>query len=169
MQEKKTPANSALYNRVKAEAKRKFRVWPSAYASAWLVKKYKRRGGTYKGSKTRSPVSSPRSGLTRWFDEKWINVCKLPKKVPCGRPKANIKAWKKKYPYCRPSRSITNKSPRTASQLSKAEIKRRCARKKRSPMKRILPLRRTPTRRRTSSRKAKASPRRRRKSPKKKH
>ena len=42
------PANPALYADVKAEAKRKFKVWPSAYGSGWLVKEYKRRGGTYK-------------------------------------------------------------------------------------------------------------------------
>ncbi len=42
------PANPALYSKVKAEAKRKFKVWPSAYGSGWLVKEYKRRGGTYK-------------------------------------------------------------------------------------------------------------------------
>ena len=41
------PKNEALYSRVKAEAKRKFDVWPSAYASAWLTKEYKKRGGTY--------------------------------------------------------------------------------------------------------------------------
>ena len=41
------PKNKALYSRVKAEAKRKFDVWPSAYASAWLTKEYKKRGGTY--------------------------------------------------------------------------------------------------------------------------
>ena len=39
--------NKALYARVKAEAKRKFDVYPSAYANAWLVKTYKKRGGTY--------------------------------------------------------------------------------------------------------------------------
>ena len=41
------PANPALYARVKAEAKRKFDVYPSAYANAWLVRTYKKRGGTY--------------------------------------------------------------------------------------------------------------------------
>jgi hypothetical protein len=39
--------NKALYSRVKSEAKRKFDVYPSAYANAWLVKTYKKRGGTY--------------------------------------------------------------------------------------------------------------------------
>lgn len=41
------PKNKALYARVKAEAKKKYKVWPSAYASGWLTKEYQRRGGTY--------------------------------------------------------------------------------------------------------------------------
>jgi hypothetical protein len=45
-----TPTNKKLYARVKAEAKKKFDVWPSAYASAWLTKTYKARGGKYSGS-----------------------------------------------------------------------------------------------------------------------
>ena len=50
----KTPsnvANPSLYQRVKSEAKRKFDVYPSAYANSWLVKTYKKRGGKYKGAK----------------------------------------------------------------------------------------------------------------------
>jgi hypothetical protein len=43
-----TPTNKALYSRVKAEAKRKFDVYPSAYANAWLVRTYKKRGGGYR-------------------------------------------------------------------------------------------------------------------------
>ena len=42
------PTNPALYARVKAEAKRKFAVYPSAYANAWLVLTYKKRGGGYR-------------------------------------------------------------------------------------------------------------------------
>lgn len=42
------PNKPDLYNKVKAEAKSKFKVWPSAYASSWLVKEYKSRGGGYK-------------------------------------------------------------------------------------------------------------------------
>ena len=44
---KPTPKNKALYSRVKAAAKRKFDVYPSAYANAWLVREYKKRGGRY--------------------------------------------------------------------------------------------------------------------------
>ena len=42
------PTNPSLYARVKAEAKRKFKVYPSAYANGWLVKTYKKRGGRYR-------------------------------------------------------------------------------------------------------------------------
>ena len=42
------PTNKKLYANVKAMVKRKFKVYPSAYANAFLVKEYKRRGGKYR-------------------------------------------------------------------------------------------------------------------------
>lgn len=42
------PTNKKLYASVKAAAKRKFAVYPSAYANAWLVRTYKKRGGGYR-------------------------------------------------------------------------------------------------------------------------
>lgn len=45
---KDVPADPELYARVKAAAKAKFDVYPSAYANGWLVQEYKRRGGKYK-------------------------------------------------------------------------------------------------------------------------
>ena len=42
------PTNPSLYARVKAEAKKKFKVYPSAYSNGWLVSEYKKRGGKYK-------------------------------------------------------------------------------------------------------------------------
>ena len=42
------PTNPSLYARVKAEAKRKFKVYPSAYANGWLVREYKKKGGGYR-------------------------------------------------------------------------------------------------------------------------
>jgi len=42
------PSDKELYNRVKNEAKDKFDVYPSAVANAWVVREYKKRGGTYK-------------------------------------------------------------------------------------------------------------------------
>ena len=138
------PTNKGLYGKVKSEAKKRFKVWPSAEGSGWLVREYKRRGGKYREG-TNSPSKSKRKskskkggGLTRWFDEKWIDICKLPKKVACGRSKSA----KKNYPYCRPSRRINSQTPVLASDLSKDEIKRRCSRKRKSPYKRLLSKRR---------------------------
>jgi len=48
------PADKDLYSRVKAEAKAKFDVYPSAYANAWLVREYKARGGKYKAKTKKS-------------------------------------------------------------------------------------------------------------------
>lgn len=43
------PTNQKLYSRIKAEAKAKFGDdYPSAYASAWIVRTYKKRGGGYR-------------------------------------------------------------------------------------------------------------------------
>ena len=51
------PTNPELYARVKAEAKAKFDVYPSAYANAWLVREYKRRGGGYRSVKKEANLS----------------------------------------------------------------------------------------------------------------
>ena len=42
------PTNKKLYARVKAKTKRKFAVYPSAYANAYLVREYKKAGGKYR-------------------------------------------------------------------------------------------------------------------------
>tara|TARA_R100001086_G_scaffold242083_1_gene169460 strand:- start:461 stop:838 length:378 start_codon:yes stop_codon:yes gene_type:complete len=42
-------ANPKLYRQARSEAKRKFKVWPSAYGSGYMVKRYKELGGKYKG------------------------------------------------------------------------------------------------------------------------
>ena len=44
---KPTPNDPAKWSRAKAKARAKFKVYPSAYANAWLVRTYKKRGGTY--------------------------------------------------------------------------------------------------------------------------
>ena len=42
------PTNKKLYARMKAKTKRKFAVYPSAYANAYLVREYKKAGGRYR-------------------------------------------------------------------------------------------------------------------------
>lgn len=81
----------ALYDRVVAEAKRKFEVWPSAYASGWVTQEYQRRGGAYRGERPRG------GGLAQWFGEEWVDVC-TPNLQPCGRRADDDR----RYPKCRP-------------------------------------------------------------------
>ena len=45
---KAIPTNPKLYAQVKAEAKRKFDVFPSAYSSGYIVRMYKKKGGKYR-------------------------------------------------------------------------------------------------------------------------
>lgn len=55
--ERSEPADKELYNRVKAEAKEKFDVYPSAVANSWVVREYKKRGGKYR-AKTKKSLQS---------------------------------------------------------------------------------------------------------------
>ena len=87
--------------------------------------------------------SSKKSGLSRWFSEEWIDVCKLPKIVPCGRKNTR----NGKYPYCRPRYKISSKTPTIARSLSNSEIKRRCSKKRRNPYKKVYSVK---SRKRTS-------------------
>ena len=121
------PIDVSLYKTVLNEAKQTFKVWPSAYASGWVVHEYKKRGGRYKSiehsevrnhscsrkrrkSSRKSSRRRERAPLKRWFDEVWIDVCQLPRIVPCGRQNLSYETYEtyeKNYPYCRPLKRIT--------------------------------------------------------------
>jgi len=120
---KSKPVNLALYNRIKSSVKSKVKRWPSAYASGQVVRMYKQKGGTYRCSNFGS--------LDRWFKERWVDVCTG---KPCGRKKVGDK---RKYPYCRPSLRISGQTPRTSKEISRSELKRRCAIKHRIKEKRL--------------------------------
>tara|TARA_R100000734_G_C3318950_1_gene113872 strand:+ start:3174 stop:3329 length:156 start_codon:yes stop_codon:yes gene_type:complete len=45
---KPKPSNPGLWSRAIAAAKRKFKVYPSAYANAWASKWYKSKGGSWR-------------------------------------------------------------------------------------------------------------------------
>lgn len=134
------PINKRLYNTIKKEAISTFKSWPSAYGSAWLVRQYKLRGGKYKLSKqpklklkSKKEKNRKSSGITRWMEEKWINICLLPKIVPCGRKNA----YKRNYPVCRPSKKISKQTPKLAKELSSSVIKRICSNKRKNPSKKL--------------------------------
>ena len=150
---KNIPTDEKLYNSIKKKVKAKFQKtsrWPSAYGSGFLVKEYKKAfkekyGNkspykTHKKSRKSSKKSrksskksrkSNKNNLTRWFNEKWVNVCKKKsgKYVPCGRKKSSMK----KYPYCRPLHRINSGTPMTVGEIKKKygskKLKEMCKRK----------------------------------------
>jgi len=48
LNEKNVPTNPPLWSKMKARAKAKFDIWPSAYSSGWAAKEYKKAGGKWK-------------------------------------------------------------------------------------------------------------------------
>jgi len=64
------------------------------------------------------------ASLKRWFKEKWIDV-RTGK--PCGRRAGE----KRGTPYCRPSKRVSSKTPKTSSEMSAAEKRKKIAEKKR--------------------------------------
>ena len=69
-----------------------------------------------------------KEGLKKWFSRNkgkgWVD-CKTGK--PCGRQKGE----KRGTPYCRPSKRISKKTPKTASEISASEKRSRISQKKR--------------------------------------
>ena len=85
-------------------------------------------------------VSKTKKGasLKRWFKEEWTDV-RTGK--PCGRSKGE----KRGVPYCRPKKRISSETPKTASEMSSSEKRRKISEKKRlgqpaGKPKRVSPL-----------------------------
>ena len=118
--------NKKLYQTIKnkIDASIKGRKW-GAYDSGRLVKMYKKLGGKYSGDKKDTPLS-------RWYAEKWVNACKWPKVVPCGRSDMTSK-----IAYCRPSIKVTKNTPKTVQSLTREQINKRCTIKETNPLVRI--------------------------------
>ena len=64
------------------------------------------------------------AALRRWFKEEWIDV-RTGK--PCGRSKGE----KRGVPYCRPKKRVSSATPKTASEMSASEKRKKIAEKKR--------------------------------------
>lgn len=96
-----------LYNQVKERVKARVERFPSAYASGQIVQEYKRLGGRYTGK--------PNVGsLSRWFQEKWVDV---QTGKSCGQAKSNSH-----YPICRPTIRVSALTPKLLSELTPAQI-----------------------------------------------
>ena len=113
----------------KAAAKRKFDVYPSAYAnmyaSAVCSGKIKPGGKKKKKKKKTGGLIQLKEGggLRKWVSEKWVDIG-APKKdgkfQPCGRK--NAKKSKRKYPKCVP---LAKAQRMTAGQRTSAVKRKR--------------------------------------------
>lgn len=97
-----------LWEKIKQEIKDRYGKRWNAFYSGLLVQEYKKRGGKFRGQKP-SPKQNP---LRRWYKEKWENI---------GTDDVIV---------FRPTKRISAQTPLTASEISKAEIKRKTEEKK---------------------------------------
>jgi hypothetical protein len=64
------------------------------------------------------------ASLKRWFKEDW-------KDVRTGKPCGRSKGEKRGTPYCRPSKRVSSKTPKTSKEMTAAEKRSRISQKKR--------------------------------------
>ena len=64
------------------------------------------------------------AALKRWFKEDWKDV-RTGK--PCGRQEGESRGT----PYCRPSKRVSSKTPKTSGEMSSSEKSKKIAEKKR--------------------------------------
>lgn len=95
--------NPILYKTVKRESDKIYKTH-SAYKSGWIVKTYKKRGGTYRED------HKPKL-LKRWFKEEWGDI------------------GGKSYPVYRPFKRVTKDTPLTAFEIDPIQAKQQIRRK----------------------------------------
>ena len=101
----------ACYNKIKAQ----YKVFPSARASQAIAKCRKESGSVRKGEAGTS--------LKRWEKEKWVDT-RTGK--PCGAGGKNE--------YCRPTKKVSSKTPKTKSEISPSRLASKKAEKSRVGM-----------------------------------
>ena len=91
--------NKDLYDMARKITDEKFGKKTSAYRSAFLVKTYKQMGGLYKDD-------FKEKKLSRWFNEKWVDV------------------GNREYPVFRPLIRMTEDTPLTLDEIDKQNLKK---------------------------------------------
>jgi len=111
------PNNQELYNKIKRKANSVFDSPTGAYRSMWIVKEYRKAGGTYNRPKP------AHTRLGQWRNEGWVDINQP--KAGGGYEKCGHKNTQNdKYPLCRPSHKVNESSPKTLNELSKSSIDR---------------------------------------------
>jgi len=105
--------NKELYDKVKVYADEIYKK-PSAYKSGFIVKTYKKLGGTYTDDEKEKP-------LARWFKEEWKDI------------------GNKSYPVYRPTKKINKKTPLLKSEIDPEQLKQQIKLKQKIKGERNLP------------------------------
>ena len=74
---KPKPTNPSLWSRAKAMAKKKFDVYPSAYANGWAAKWYKENGGGWTGGSKKYAAGGPEEDLAKSGTEALLNALSI--------------------------------------------------------------------------------------------
>ena len=112
-----TPKDKELYEIVKKKIYNKY-PQHSAYRSGMLVKEYKNQyEKKHKDKKAYKETKKTNKGLSRWFNEEWKNQ----------RGEAGYKI---KGDIYRPTKKISNDTPKTYDELTKTDIKKAMQEKK---------------------------------------
>jgi len=117
-----TFTDKSLHSQAVSAAKSKFKVWPSAYASGYVVQKYKemykKKHGSLSGAFKAGDEDIHADDLDKWFKEKWVRIGANGEIMgPCGG-----REEKEGKPKCLPQAK--------AQSLSKEERQRIVARKR---------------------------------------
>ena len=108
-----TPNDKKIYARVKKQADTVYSK-PSAYKSGYIVKEYKRQGGTYSDD-------DEEKKLKRWIKEMWKDV------------------GGKAYPVYRPTKIISKDTPLLVSEIKPSNLKKQIKLKQKIKGSRNLP------------------------------
>jgi hypothetical protein len=107
------PINKDLYQAVKQYADIVYDK-PSAYKSGFIVKMYKKLGGTYRDD-------NKEHNLDRWYKERWADV------------------GNKDYPVYRPTIRVNKYTPLTVDEIDKSNLKKQIKLKQQIKGSRNLP------------------------------
>ena len=91
--EKNVPTNPSKWSYYKSQAKKKFDVYPSAYANAWAAKQYKAAGGGWRTKKEKVPENVEEDTVTETIKPSQVS------KAISKMKKVLMKKWQKRGGY----------------------------------------------------------------------
>jgi hypothetical protein len=101
LEEKNVPTSPEKWAQAKAQAKAKFDIWPSAYASGWAAKKYKEMGGGWKSVSEETELEEGYYKSQETERQETERLAKQPPFTPDKPKKPSVVVGKKPEGYSR--------------------------------------------------------------------